>query len=233
MRLNFKRLALLGGHAARGVAKLVGLTPARLDFVTVLRNGPLCQRDIAARLCVSEAVVSRMVRALMQLGLVRRVIPTADRRFRVVSLTSFGRYQYDDLTECEWLMHDEARFDSQSLGESRWHYDWKCPLRELGLAFLGGNFAHDEDGAWPRNTPWAAFRRHHRQGVYREPIDGDSRFDDNWAWTVRDVEPPLCSGVLADPLSDDFAARWKKPTGSPWRSDAIILAAPEDSLGVA
>lgn len=227
MRLNFKRLALLAGHAARGVAKLVELTPARLDFVTVLRHGPLCQRDIAARLCVSEAVISRMVRALMCLGIVRRVIPSADRRFRVVSLTSFGRYQYMELTECEWLMPEDALFDSQSLGERQWDCDWQAPLRELGLGFLGRIFQHDRDGAWPRPTPWAALRRHHRQGAYRDPILSVSTFDEVWPWTVCDKAPPFRDGVLGDPLSDAYAARWKKPPDSQWRAGAILLEAPD------
>ena len=94
MRLNHKRLALLGAHVARGVARLVHLTPARLDFVALLVRGPLCQRALAAQLCVSESVISRMVRALMALGFVQRKIPVADKRFRVVSLTTFGRKQY-------------------------------------------------------------------------------------------------------------------------------------------
>ena len=80
MRLNFKRLALLGAHAARGVAKLARLTSARLDLLTLLVHEPLCQRDLAARLCVSEGVVSRLVAALMELGFVQRHIPAADKR---------------------------------------------------------------------------------------------------------------------------------------------------------
>ena len=160
MRLNFKRLGLLGARAVRSVAKLVALTPARLDFVTVLMHGPLCQRDIAARLCVTEAVVSRMVRALMRLGLVQRVIPNADRRFRVVSLTAFGRYEYTRLTDCEWHMDSDARYDAQTLGEAQWRCDWEATLDTLGLGFLGTLFQYDYEGAWPIETPFGAIRRH-------------------------------------------------------------------------
>lgn len=223
MRLNFKQLALLGAHAVRGMAKLVDLTPARLDFLTVLRHGPLCQRDLAAKLCVSEPVISRMVRALMKLGLVRRVIPTADKRYRLVSLTSFGRYQYVRLTDCEWFLHEDACFGAQTLGESQWHCDWEVPLRKLGLGFLLQLFQHDYGGDWPCQTPWAAIRRHLRSGAYQDRLVGDPTFDDDWPWTVLDAQPPLHHGVVGDPLSDAYAAVWNVPPESYWRHEAIAL----------
>lgn len=197
----------------RGVARLVALTPSRLDFVTVLMHGALCQRDIAARLCVTEAVISRMVRGLMKLGFVTRVIPEADKRFRIVSLTDFGRFEYARLTECEWLMDPDARFDAQSLGEAHWHGDWQVALDRMGFGFLGAIFQFDQDGAWKVDTPFAAIRRQ-RNRAYEDPILGNFTFDADWPWTVRDLPPPLHAGVFGDPLSDMYDLAWKPPKGS-------------------
>lgn len=213
MRLNFKRLGLLGSRAVRSEARRVDLTPSRLDFVTVLMHGPLCQRDIAARLCVTEPVVSRMVHALMERGFVVRVIPAADRRFRLVSLTDFGRFEYHRLTDCEWLLDPDARFGAQTLGEAHWYGDWEKALDTMGLGFLGAIFQFDYVGAWPVDTPFAGIRTH-RNASYGDLLLGDYTFDEGWPWTVRVRPPPLQAGVRRDPLSDRYQAAWRLPRGS-------------------
>ena len=205
MRLNFKRLGLLGSRYARAVAKLVALTPARLDFVTLLMSGHLCQRDIAAKLCVSESVVSKMVRGLMRIGMVTREVPAADKRFRVVSLTEYGRAQYATLTHCEWFMDPDVRHDAQSLGEEMWSESWRQTLEELKLGHLLSIFRFDYAGAQAPEPPYAAIRRHRhqRKRAYADPLCelGEWFFDPSWPATVRELRPPVARGMVPDPLS--------------------------------
>lgn len=211
MRLNFKRLALLGAHSARGVAKLARLTPARLDLVTVLMHGPLCQRDLAVQLCVSEGVVSRLVHALMALGFVQRQIPVADRRYRVVSLTKFARYEYEQLTEAEWLMEPHARFDVQGLGEATWLGDWHDTIERINVGYLQRMAADDRDELSAREPPYAAFRLHLDRGAYRDAL-ADNAFDKAVSpWDIALPAPPLQHGVLADAISDALLVAWRPP----------------------
>ena len=76
-----------------------GLTAARFDLMYVLWkgegskffwNGTVSQRDLRRALGVSPPVVSRMLRALEQLGWVTRSRGQADRRQRKVTLTEAG-----------------------------------------------------------------------------------------------------------------------------------------------
>jgi DNA-binding MarR family transcriptional regulator len=68
-----------------------GLTPARLDLLYVLRSRqPLCQRELDLALGVTPVVVSRMVKALEELGFVVRTTCAEDRRKKMVRLTDEG-----------------------------------------------------------------------------------------------------------------------------------------------
>jgi DNA-binding MarR family transcriptional regulator len=76
-----------------------GLTAARFDMLYVLLtgsgtefflNGTTLQKEVRRALGVSAPVVSRMLRALEQLGWVTRRRPESDRRQREVSLTERG-----------------------------------------------------------------------------------------------------------------------------------------------
>ncbi len=212
MRLNFKRLALLGAHAARGVAKLVRLTPARLDLVTLLMHGPLCQRDLAAQLCVSEGVVSRLVRALVALGFVQRQIPAADRRYRIVTLTRFGRHEYEQLTEAEWLMEPNARFDVQALGEATWLGDWGTAAERMNIGFLQLLAQDDLTDEPELAPPYAAFRLQLRHGAYRDALADNTR-EESSPWSIEFRKPPTSHGLLADAFSDAMMAAWRPPPG--------------------
>jgi DNA-binding MarR family transcriptional regulator len=74
----------------------LGLTAARFDLLYALPHGygrfAIRTRQSALRqaLGVSRPTVSRMLASLEELGLVRRVRDTADRRQRVVTLTQRG-----------------------------------------------------------------------------------------------------------------------------------------------
>lgn len=199
MRMTFKRLALLGGHLARAHAGLVELSPARLDFVLALADKARCQRELAEMLCVSEPVISRMVRALARLGLVQRHIPVADRRFRVVSLTVAGRNVLDILGDHELPM-SELDVDCQGLSESGWLYDWREPLEDVGLTFL----SRIADGQCtlnpPPEPPYAAMRAQHRSGVYRDfygTMETSVRHDSPWRTRIP-RSPRLHRGLVLD-----------------------------------
>lgn len=227
MRLNFKMLGLLGAHVARGIAKLAGLTPSRLDFVTALVHGPLCQRDIAAKLCVHESVVSRMVRALMKKGLVGREIPRADRRYRVVYLTVLGWDEYMSMTECEWFLRDDARYGVQAVGESLWRGHWDAPLEKMGLGALTVMERDDFTDAVPVVPPYAGIRRHLRKKLYRDPFDSRTAdVEAEWAWNVSDPQPPMAQGIDADPLTTACAAQWRpRPDDHRWGAGDEALRA--------
>ncbi len=84
---------------ARKPLAAVGLTPARFDMMCAIlgdvhpdsdASGEIFQRELRDELGVSAPVVSRMVRALERLGLVRRERLDGDRRLWVVVLTDSG-----------------------------------------------------------------------------------------------------------------------------------------------
>lgn len=197
--MTFKRLALLGGHLARTYARLAELTQARLDFVLALADKARCQRELAEVLCVSEAVISKMVRALIRLGLVQRHIPLADRRFRIVSLTNAGRERLDMLNEHE-LPTEDLDVDCQGLCESQWLAHWRQPLESYRLGFLHliakGQCSHDA----PPEPPYAEMRMHHRSGVYRDFYgDLNGAVKDDSPWRLRLPRPPrLERGLVLD-----------------------------------
>ncbi|CAN5421461.1 hypothetical protein BH09MYX1_BH09MYX1_18520 [soil metagenome] len=71
----------------------VGLTPARLDMLRALMAGwktGMLQSTLRRKLCVSAPVVSIMVRAIEELGFVRRERCSDDRRTFVIWLTEKG-----------------------------------------------------------------------------------------------------------------------------------------------
>jgi DNA-binding MarR family transcriptional regulator len=82
----------------------VGITPARYDLLRVVqlhwRNGGLPQWKIVRLLGVSATVVSRMLRALEQKGIVRRAPLECDRRALWVALTVEGARIVTDANDC-------------------------------------------------------------------------------------------------------------------------------------
>lgn len=133
MRLNFKRLYLLSAKASRACASLVDLTPARLDLMTALLRYERSQSELAEVLCVAHSVVSRMVRALVELGLVQQRVPEEDRRFRMISLTRRGERCIEPVLDGPVPSHGER--GAQCVGEEAWLAYWRKPLARLGLDF--------------------------------------------------------------------------------------------------
>jgi DNA-binding MarR family transcriptional regulator len=91
-RAHLVSLTMLRGHL-KPFARL-GITPARADLLNLIRVTypyPLRQCDIAKRLGLSRATISRMLIRLEAMGLVRRHVPWgSDRRRKQVSLSREG-----------------------------------------------------------------------------------------------------------------------------------------------
>ena len=69
-----------------------GLTPTQLGVLEVLLHlGPLCQRDLAAKLLTTGGNVTTVIDNLERMDMVRRVRSRDDRRFVTVHLTDAGR----------------------------------------------------------------------------------------------------------------------------------------------
>jgi len=133
MRLNFKRLGLLCGKAARACARVASLTSARADLLALLLRGEHVQVELAAILCVSAPVVSRMLRALEQLRLVVRRRDPRDRRYKICSLTAEGRERAHACLDEVGGDSADGSWSAQCVGEARWIQDWRTPLQRMGL----------------------------------------------------------------------------------------------------
>jgi DNA-binding MarR family transcriptional regulator len=70
----------------------LGLTAARFDMLTAIGRFPLgpFQRDLRAMLGVTAPTISRMLRSLEDLGLIKRRRAIGDRRLLHVTLTTAG-----------------------------------------------------------------------------------------------------------------------------------------------
>jgi hypothetical protein len=128
-----------------------------------------------------------------------------------VSLTAFGRYQHKSLTDAEWLMEKDGRWDASGMGEARWYGDWLEPIEKMNCEYLAGIFRNDHEALEEREPPYAAMRRHNRGGAYDDPICGDIPVPGAWPWGVYDMPPPVGDGVFRDPLSRRILDAWKRP----------------------
>jgi len=78
------------GRTSRHMAE-AGLTISQFGVLEALyHKGPLCQRDIAAKILKSSGNMTLVIDNLEKNGLVRRVRDMGDRRFYTVHLTDAG-----------------------------------------------------------------------------------------------------------------------------------------------
>lgn len=94
--IKLMRAALsVGTQVHRHLAR-EGITETQFGVLEALFHlGPLCQRDLAAKLLKSGANTTTVVDNLERRGLVRRERGAADRRYVAVQLTSEGRILID------------------------------------------------------------------------------------------------------------------------------------------
>lgn len=82
--------AVNAGFAARRAAD--GLTMTQFAVLEALLHcGPLCQRDLAGKLLVTGANMTRVIDLMERDGLVERIRSQTDRRYISVDLTAKGR----------------------------------------------------------------------------------------------------------------------------------------------
>lgn len=80
------------GHVLRGSAARQGVTPTRLTaLVTLERHGALRAGDLAARLSITAASMSRLAEVMEEGGWVRREADPEDRRASLLSISDHGR----------------------------------------------------------------------------------------------------------------------------------------------
>ena len=123
-------------HGTRRITRRVlaplGLTAARFDLLYAVKKKRRGMNQSALRkvLGVSRATVSRMLGSLEELGLVRRTVPTEDRRQKLVELTTKGRWRiafaHRHLTRSGWA---QLAIDTALAGqytEYRWCDEAAC-----------------------------------------------------------------------------------------------------------
>jgi len=90
---GIKRVHLRTLAVSRALLARVALTPARFDLMRIveLHTDGILQRNIQYLLGVSAPTVSRMLKALEKLGMIRRRRLASDRRCVDVHLTHVGR----------------------------------------------------------------------------------------------------------------------------------------------
>jgi DNA-binding MarR family transcriptional regulator len=132
VRFTFKRFVLLAGKNGRAFSKLNGSTPQRNDLLMLIRHGELAQKQIALALGVTRPVVSRMIDALEERGLVKRTIPPEDRRYRIISLTPKGEKSLMVLFD-NYACEDGIR-SLQSDMEGSLMYEWGLVFKQAGVS---------------------------------------------------------------------------------------------------
>jgi DNA-binding MarR family transcriptional regulator len=95
-----------GAHLAsqrfgRRVLRRLGLTPARFDLMNAVGRSRMKQSELWKRLNVVRSVICEMLRALRQLGWIKRV-RAADSRTWLVELTRRGRDLFERAYD-EWV----------------------------------------------------------------------------------------------------------------------------------
>lgn len=94
LRTVVNRLA----HALREPAARRGVTPTRLTaLVTLYRHGPMRPGDLAGRMNITAASMSRLTEALLEGDWVSRDPDPADRRAYLLSVSDHGRTVLNDL----------------------------------------------------------------------------------------------------------------------------------------
>ncbi len=146
MLVTFKKLVLMAGYAARAFAKQFGLTPARIDLMLALQFGPTLQCHLARDLAVTPPVVSRMLAALEELGLVFRRKLEQDRRHRIVALTSWGKSTLETLFDGFFV--DDGSITLQADSENMLVCDFKDTLTKGGLPVKPLHNVHNRSILW-------------------------------------------------------------------------------------
>ncbi len=141
-------------RVGRGILRPHGLTVARFDLMNALGDNGMKQSDLWKRLNVVRSVICEMVRALMELGWVKRV-RAADSRTWLVMLTRLGRQvfrrAFDEHVESGnvavlmdyGLAREHAESDTQKSREELWWH-----LTSLQVTFRTMPWWRGDDLYW-------------------------------------------------------------------------------------
>jgi len=137
LMFRFKRAHLSSLRAAYAFCTQVQLTPARFDFLRAAARHPhgTHQNEISKVLGITRVAVSKMVRRLIELGLVTRERSVRDRRTFVVVLTEEGERR---MRLAYKRLHEEEPF--QSLYERAFGY--RSEITESAVRNLDATLRH-------------------------------------------------------------------------------------------
>ena len=92
LAVGLRNVVVRLSYSLRSPAARDGVTPTRLTALAILdRNGPMRPGDLAARLSITAASMSRLTEALEQGRWVERAPDPDDRRACLLSLSDHGR----------------------------------------------------------------------------------------------------------------------------------------------
>ncbi len=144
----------------RDVLAKMGLTAARFDMLYAIkeRRGDTLQSGLGRTLGVCRATVSRMLASLEELGLVQRRPHSTDRRRKIVTLTTLGRWRiafaYRHISRSGWA---QLAVDS-ALGGKGSEYHWydrdECVAATSRLDGMLGQLRHAFFDRAKLDYPW-------------------------------------------------------------------------------
>ena len=125
LMFQLKRAHLRAVAGARAMAEKTGLTPARHDVMRAIiafgnGEGDEYQKRIWKALGLSRATISKMVRRLVELGLLSRRRAPRDRRTFLVRLTRQGMKRWRRAFVLTWRKRPFQRRFERAFGERSW-----------------------------------------------------------------------------------------------------------------
>ncbi len=139
---EMKRAHLGAARFVRRMLRPFGLTPARFDLMTAIGSRGARQCDLWRRLNVVRSVISEMLRALLDLGWLRRTRALDGRTWRVM-WTEVGREVYSKANEACALSGDVGVHVDAALVEREYERDpepkrYEVILNALSLLYEFG-----------------------------------------------------------------------------------------------
>jgi DNA-binding MarR family transcriptional regulator len=106
-----------------------GMRLRHMAVLALLDEGPITQLELGRRLALDPSDVTATVDDLEAAGLAARTLDQTDRRRKIVSLTSGGRREIDDLDEMARALADTLLEPIPERRRRQWHQDLLLVLR--------------------------------------------------------------------------------------------------------
>lgn len=140
--MTHKKMGLLAARGARQLGRLFEMTPVRLDVMLRLELGPARQHDLGMEMGVIHSVISRLVKALLDRGLVTREVWEHDHRHRLITLTDAGRKLIRGLYD--GFLADDGTASIQATCELELNDEYAALLEKEGLRSSYPSLDHRE-----------------------------------------------------------------------------------------